>query len=205
MKKAVIFDMDGVIVFSESYYRQRRKLFFAQHDIPLTDEFQEKLVGSNSRDMFELLIEDVEKRKWLIEQYAEFRANYPIDYREIFNAEMVRTLEALANQGIRMAVASSSSLETIQMILTENQILSYFELLVSGDKFQRSKPNPEIYQYTVKKLDLTPDDCLVVEDSSIGISAAVNADLEVLALNNDDPAATVPIQSVSEVLKYIEL
>jgi beta-phosphoglucomutase-like phosphatase (HAD superfamily) len=71
----------------------------------------------------------------LIEQYAEFRANYPIDYREIFNAEMVRTLEALANQGIRMAVASSSSLETIQMILTENQILSYFELLVSGDKF----------------------------------------------------------------------
>jgi beta-phosphoglucomutase-like phosphatase (HAD superfamily) len=45
----------------------------------------------------------------------------------------------------------------------------------------------------------------VVEDSSIGISAAVNADLEVLALNNDDPAATVPIQSVSEVLKYIEL
>jgi beta-phosphoglucomutase-like phosphatase (HAD superfamily) len=135
MKKAVIFDMDGVIVFSESHYRQRRKLFFAQHDIPLTDEFQEKLVGSNSRDMFELLIEDVEKRKWLIEQYAEFRANYPIDYREIFNAEMVRTLEALANQGIRMAVASSSSLETIQMILTENQILSYFELLVSGDKF----------------------------------------------------------------------
>jgi beta-phosphoglucomutase-like phosphatase (HAD superfamily) len=131
MKKAVIFDMDGVIVFSESHYRQRRKLFFAQHDIPLTDEFQEKLVGSNSRDMFE----DVEKRKWLIEQYAEFRANYPIDYREIFNAEMVRTLEALANQGIRMAVASSSSLETIQMILTENQILSYFELLVSGDKF----------------------------------------------------------------------
>jgi beta-phosphoglucomutase-like phosphatase (HAD superfamily) len=57
----------------------------------------------------------------------------------------------------------------------------------------------------VKKLDLTPDDCLVVEDSSIGISAAVNADLEVLALNNDDPAATVPIQSVSEVLIYIEL
>lgn len=205
MKKAVIFDMDGVIVFSESHYRQRRKLFFAQHDIPLTDEFQKKLVGSNSRDMFELLIEDVEKRKWLIEQYAEFRANYPIDYREIFNAEIVPTLEALANQGIRMAVASSSSLENIQMILTENQILSYFELLVSGDKFQRSKPNPEIYQYTVKKLSLTPDDCLVVEDSSIGISAAVNADLEVLALNNDDPAATVSIQSVGEVLKYIEL
>ncbi len=204
MKKAVIFDMDGVIVFSESHYCQRRKLFFAQHDILLTDEFQEKLVGSNSRDMFELLIEDVEKRKWLLEQYAEFRANYPIDYREIFNAEMVSTLEALANKGIRMAVASSSSLETIQMILTENQILSYFELLVSGDKFQRSKPNPEIYQYTVKKLDLTPDDCLVVEDSSIGIFAAVNADLEVLALNNDDPAATVSIQSVGEVLKYIE-
>lgn len=204
MKKAVIFDMDGVIVFSESHYRKRRKLFFNNYGIPLTDEFQEKLVGSNSRDMFGMLVEDPEKRAGLMEQYAAFRATYPIDYREIFNAEMVPTLEALAKRGTRLAVASSSSLENIRHILAENQILSYFELLVSGDLFQQSKPNPEIYHYTVNRLGLKTEECLVVEDSSIGIAAAVGANLDVLALNNDDPQATKCIHSVCDILKYMD-
>lgn len=170
----------------------------------MTDEFQEKLVGSNSRDMFGMLVEDSEKRAGLMEQYAAFRVTYPIDYREIFNAEMVPTLEALAKRGTRLAVASSSSLENIRHILAANQILSYFELLVSGDLFQQSKPNPEIYHYTVNRLDLKTEECLVVEDSSIGISAAVNANLDVLALNNADPQATKCIHSVCDILKYMD-
>lgn len=113
-------------------------------------------------------------------------------------------LKELSDMGIRLALASSSSLKSIQSILSENQILDYFELLVSGEMFEKSKPHPEIYQYTVKKLDLDLSDCLVIEDSDIGMSAALNAGLEVTLLNNQNSKSTHHIQSLHEILKYVK-
>lgn len=204
MKQAVIFDLDGVIVFSENLYQKRRRAFFQQHDIYLTDEIQTQLVGSNPKDMFQLLIpEDVKKRKRLMQEFTEFRANYSIDYRKLLNPEIESTLIKLANQHIRLAVASSAPLKGIQDTLEINGLLNYFELLVSGEMFEKSKPNPEIYHYTVGKLGVAPDQCLVVEDSTIGVSAALAADLEVAALNNPNAQATYHIQSTLDVLKYV--
>lgn len=205
MKKAVIFDMDGVIVFSENAYQRRRDIFFVKHGIKLTNEIQEQLVGSNVKDMFIKLIPDDENiRIDLMEKYEDFKSIYPIDYQEILNPDITQSLKELSDMGIRLALASSSSLKSIQSILSENQILDYFELLVSGEMFEKSKPHPEIYQYTVKKLDLDLSDCLVIEDSDIGMSAALNAGLEVTLLNNQNSKSTHHIQSLLEILKYVK-
>lgn len=205
MKKAVIFDMDGVIVFSENAYQRRRDIFFEKHGIKLTNEIQEQLVGSNVKDMFIKLIPDDEnKRIDLMEKYEDFKSIYPIDYQEILNPDITQSLKNLSDMGIRLALASSSSLKSIHNILSDNQILDYFELLVSGEMFEKSKPHPEIYRYTVKKLDLDLSDCLVIEDSDIGMSAALNAGLEVALLNNQNSKSTHHIQSLHEILKYVK-
>ena len=77
-------------------------------------------------------------------------------------------------------------------------------MLVSGEMFEKSKPHPEIYQYTVKQLGLDLSECLVIEDSDIGMTAALNAGLEVALLTNENPNATYHIQSTLEILKYVK-
>lgn len=205
MKKAVIFDMDGVIVFSEAVYQKRRDEFFSQHGIELTEEIQASLVGSNVCDMFAKLIPtDEQRRHALMQAYEQFRLDYPIDYRQLLNPDLLTTVKALKEKGIRLAIASSSSLTIIRKILAVNQLTDFFELLVSGEQFAHSKPDPEIYCFTVEQLGLTTEDCLVVEDSTIGVTAALRANLEVAALNNPHAQATYTIQNVREVLQLIE-
>lgn len=209
MRKAVIFDVDGVIVFSEKVYQKRRALFFEKNGLTVPKKVQEYFVGSNAQDMFEKLIpDDIKKRKELLQAYKEFRHQYPIDYQEMFNPDILPTLDGLVNKGLRLAVASSGPLENIYRILEANQIKEYFELITSGEMFARSKPNPEIYQYTVSQLELQPSECLVIEDSAFGIEAARRANLSVAALKShqfaiDQSQATYQIQSAKQLLDLI--
>ncbi|GMA48084.1 HAD family hydrolase [Tetragenococcus muriaticus] len=209
MRKAVIFDVDGVIVFSEKAYQKRRAHFFEKIGLPVSKKMQEQFVGSNAQDMFEYLVpNDEKKREKLLQAYKAFRGQYSLDYKEMFNSDVSPTLEKLANKNVRMAVASSGPLENIYQILEANRIKEYFELITSGEMFARSKPNPEIYQYTTEQLHLLPSDCLVVEDSKIGIEAARRANLPVAALkshqfNIDQSQATYQIESTSQLLDLI--
>ncbi|GMA09149.1 haloacid dehalogenase [Tetragenococcus halophilus subsp. flandriensis] len=209
MRKAVIFDVDGVIVFSEKAYQKRRAAFFEQNNVSVAQEVQDYFVGSNANDMFEQLFpEDIDKRTELLQAYKKFRQHYPMDYQEMFNPDILPTLDKLANKNIRMAVASSGPLENIYRILEVNQIKEYFELITSGDMFARSKPNPEIYQYTLSRLKLQPSDCLVIEDSTFGIEAARRANLTVAALkspqfNIDQSQANYQIESPQQLLDLV--
>ncbi len=209
MRKAVIFDVDGVIVFSEKAYQKRRAAFFEQNNVSVAQEVQDYFVGSNANDMFEQLFpEDIDKRTELLQAYKKFRQYYPMDYQAMFNPDILTTLDKLANKNIRMAVASSGPLENIYRILEVNQIKEYFELITSGDMFARSKPNPEIYQYTLSRLKLQPSDCLVIEDSTFGIEAARRANLTVAALkspqfNIDQSQANYQIESPQQLLDLV--
>jgi len=209
MRKAVIFDVDGVIVFSEKVYQQRRALFFEKNGLSVPQKIQERFVGSNAQDMFEQLIpDDRKKREELLQAYKEFRQHYPIDYKEMFNPDILPTLNGLVNRGLRLAVASSGPLKNIYRILEVNQIKDYFELVTSGEMFARSKPNPEIYQYTVSHLELQPSECLVIEDSALGIEAARRANLSVAALKShqfviDQSQATYHIDSTKQLLTLV--
>lgn len=210
MKQAVIFDVDGVIVFSERVYQERRRAFFEQYGIIIDQETNDSFVGSNMKDMFQYLIPDDEKmRTELMKKYSNNRDNNSeIDYRELFNPDIPEILENLAQKDIRLAIASSGPLVGIEHILKVNQIDHYFEQIVSGEMFEHSKPNPEIYNHSVENLGVNPQKCLVIEDSKIGIEAAVRADLDVAALKShqfeiDQSEATYQIHSVKEVLNLI--
>lgn len=204
MKQAVIFDVDGVILNSEVFYQQRRKQFFQTKGITLSEEDNQAFIGSNPKAMMRHLFpNDPNMQEKMREEYLTFSKGLVYDTRELLNPDVNVVLPQLQAKGIRLAIASSGSPEGIHKMLVANDLLDYFELVVSGEMFEESKPNPQIYRYTIDQLGLKEEACLVVEDSTLGIRAAKAAGLEVLALVQrdyevDQQLADARIQSLND-------
>lgn len=208
MIKAVIFDMDGVIIDSEIEYL-KHDLEFARTKRPsiqLEDLFG--MVGSSREDCWGCMARAVDNGQSWEELRSEFRSKWDvtnrIDYRKIFRPEIPGILAELKSMGLRLALASSTQLDLIERVLRLNGIFDDFELLVSGAQFKRSKPDPEIYHYTAAQLGLPEAECLVIEDSTFGVTAASRAGMKIAALidprfNFDQSLADFRMESLKEI------
>ena len=187
--KAVIFDMDGVLIDSEMIYLEDLLGFARTKNPRITLEGLIGVVGRTARDTWSIVEQAVGNgQDWeeLREEYRAKRTIYEtVDYRKIFQKEATGVLRALKDQGYRLAVASSTSLPLVTRVLTENEIIGYFDQVVSGNMFRQSKPDPEIYHYTAGKLGVREEECLVIEDSTVGITAAYRAGMTVAAVIDD--------------------
>lgn len=181
--KAVIFDMDGVLVNSELEYLNLLEQFLSENGALVKREELLFLAGASRMD--EILFM-AQKLNWSIEKTVAkkkvFYDQRPIDYRAIRKEYVPEIMEFLKEREIRIALASSSPMDNIAEVLEACEITSYFSQCVSGEMFKRSKPDPEIYEYSVEKLGLKKEEILVVEDSAYGIEAAKRAGLTVIAV-----------------------
>lgn len=208
MLKAVIFDMDGVLIDSEIEYL-KRNLEFAQKKNPsvvLEDLFG--MVGTTRGDCwgcFAKAINNGQSWQELREEYYASRNVFEeIDYQAIFRKEVPGILQALKDMGLHIALASSSGLPLITRVLELNQVRPFFEVVVTGAQFERSKPDPEIYHYTAGQLGLKESECLVIEDSTVGVTAASRAGMKIAALIDprfhfDQSAADYRMESLNEI------
>ena len=101
------------------------------------------------------------------------------------NPGVADTIDELRSRGVRVALASSSPMDSILAVLEACDLSDKFELIVSGKDFHESKPNPAIYLYTIEKLDLDASECCCIEDSVPGIAAGKAAGLTVFAKRED--------------------
>lgn len=184
-KRAVIFDMDGVLIDSEPVYLGMFRQFIEENGGTVKEETLKAIAGASGRQtwvyMAQMWKEEIDSE----ELHREFRRQYPdfqIDYKGTLYPEIEDLLKYLKDKGMRIALASSASDRAIGRMLNETGFAPYFDCLISGDMFQESKPNPEIYLHTMSCLDLKPEDCVVMEDSTYGIQAAKAAGLEVVAV-----------------------
>lgn len=97
-------------------------------------------------------------------------------------------------------------MDNILDVLNQCEIETYFKYIVSGENFKRTKPDPEIYEYTCKQLDVSKDEIWVVEDSEYGIEAAKNAGLKVIGLYNrelyqDLTDANLIVSSLKQIME----
>lgn len=210
MIKAVIFDMDGVLIDSEPEYL-KIDLEFARKknpDVTLEDLFG--MVGSSREDAWSCMARAVNNGQTWEELRDEFRRTVDpysqMDYRRIFRPEVPGILTEIRDMGLRLALASSTGITIINRVLTENNIRSYFESVVTGAQFKRSKPDPEIYHYTAACLGLPESQCLAVEDSTFGVTAASRAGMKIAALIDprfhfDQSLADYRMEHLSEVVK----
>lgn len=189
MLQAIIFDMDGVIVDTEFLEYDLQAQFIEsikEHDRTLISLESAEVVGKGLSEIPEIVkklsgsslpLEEIKQR------YFEFFKQLfsTADYRSIFRADIVKIIEFAKQNQIKLAVASSSRLEHIQNILTECGIIRDFDFIVSGEQFERSKPDPTIYRYTLEKLGVQAESTVAIEDSFFGIQAAQAANIPVIA------------------------
>lgn len=187
MKKAVVFDMDGVLAYTENFYFNRRMNFFDELKIePSTRKIQD-FIGLSSDMIWEMLVpSDEKKREDLKEKYLEYSKDHEVNFKEVLNHSTKEVLSKLKDKNIKIAIASSSGKHDILRMIKECEIYNHIDFVISGEECRKSKPDPEIYIQTLRALNLSPKDVLVVEDSTLGIRAVKSAGLMVAALVQKD-------------------
>lgn len=208
MDKAVIFDMDGVLIDSEPYYFERRMDFFKAKGIqPGSDKFED-YVGNSEKQTWKLLVSENEtKREKLHQEYLEYKKHHGIDFKNALRSSVPQVLTKLSEKGLSIGLASSSPRKEINQMLSDCQLEKYFSFTISGEEVKESKPNPEIY--TISRKMLNCPDCLAVEDSTLGIASAKAAGIYTVALKQaflmDQREADVVINELEELLSLPQL
>lgn len=187
--RAVIFDMDGVIIDSEPLWRQAEKEAFKAQSIILTDDMCRSTAGLR-------LIQVIEHWQKRFGFDDEIKANlFTIIHAgviELILSEgksftgLIELLEKIISKGIKLALASGSSYPIIEAVLEKLAIKKYFDVIRSGDDEEYGKPHPQIFISTAQLLKIDVEHCLVVEDSRNGVLAAKAARMKVIALPEED-------------------
>ena len=209
--RAVLFDMDGVMVDSEFVYMKYLLEFAREKNPAVTMEDINPMVGRSRQDswmVMERAVDNGESWETLIKEWADRDIYSRIDYRKIFRPEMKTTVQELTRRGYTVALVSSTGPKLISRIVEEVGMRPEFDLIVSGKQFKQSKPNPEIYHYTADTLGIREDECFVVEDSTVGIEAAYRAGMSIAGLKDDrfgfdQSKADCHIDSISDILRYL--
>jgi HAD superfamily hydrolase (TIGR01509 family) len=181
---AIIFDLDGVLADSEPSWNRIDAKLLAEHGINYGGEYHRNVLGVSYRLAVEFYknafhisasVDELMRRRGEIAM--EFFAN-----RVGLFPSAKATLEQLHEMKLDLAVATSSVRASALPFLERSGIRSLFAVIVTGDEAKRGKPHPDIYLRTAKKLDVTAEACLVIEDALAGIAAAKAAKMRVAAI-----------------------
>lgn len=209
MIAAVIFDMDGVIIDSELIHQGVELKLFRELGLNISAEEHNLYVGTPNRDMWKDFagrynlrrsVEDLIKlnRK----RYMEHLLSLP-DIKPI--PGVVDLIDEIHKTGLKVALASSSSVEEIRTVLKLFRLDTSFHEVVSGDYVEKGKPSPDIFILTAERLGLKPEECVVIEDSKNGVSAAKTAGMKCVGFynpnsrNQDLSQADIVINSFNEL------
>ncbi len=213
-KKAIIFDMDGVLIDSEPHHVKIEKQLFAKLNLNISDEEHSTYMGKATDVMWKEIIHDKKlsySSKELVRQNEEISKRHFAQQKLAPIDGLVELLEKLKKNKISMAVASSSGQEIIDVILKSNGLDKYFKYMVSSELVGGSKPEPDIFLHTAKLLGVKPEECIVIEDSTNGIRAAKAANMFCIAYNGvsannqDQSLADMQIANFSELENILKL
>jgi len=172
--RGVVFDMDGLLVDTETLFRDAMMEVAARHgrDLPLSVFLS--MVGlprAGSRAVaMDHFGEDFDYEPWIAEVGAAAHAR--IEVGVAVKTGVVELLDHLDAAGVPRAVATSSGHDTVELQLGRNGLLSRFDAVVAAGDYARGKPSPDPFLEAARRLGVDPHDCLALEDSHNGVRAA---------------------------------
>lgn len=186
----IIFDLDGTIIESEDVWGKAYSGYPHTRGVSVQDNWKNILSKYNVKT--DKTLEELE-----ILTCKEFEKLIPVlKLKEGF----FEFLESLEEQDIPLALATSTRWETTSKILEEFDLQNVFECITTGEEVALPKPDPEIFLYTSEKLGIDPVDCLVIEYSQAGVTAAKEAGMKVIAISDDEiENADLVVESFGEI------
>jgi HAD superfamily hydrolase (TIGR01549 family) len=188
MLNAVIFDMDGVIIDSEPLHYQVDDLIFRELEISISYEERKSFVGIDNRRMWGWIKDNYNLKKSVDELIALSDRTRNSFFRGLDDLKPIHgaidLIGELNNRGVKTALASSSSMELIEIILNRLGIIDNFNPVISGDLVKKGKPEPDIFLLTLERIKEEKENCVVIEDSANGVNAAKSAGIFCIAYRN---------------------
>jgi len=186
--KLVIFDHDGTLVDSESTHFSIWRNFLANYDIDFQEhDYMQHCSGVPTLQNAKLILEYYDL-DFSMEDLAEQKEAYTSRYLEKRSLPLMpfasECIDRCRSAGLLCAVATGASRYEIQKTCSTYFDHATFDTLATKDDVQRSKPAPDVYQLVMDQLDIAPDQCIAIEDSATGVSSALAASLDVIAIPN---------------------
>ena len=181
---AVIFDLDGVLADSEPWWNQIDAKLLAEYGVSYRGEYHRNVLGVSYRlavEFYKNAFQISASAEELMRQRGEIAPDFFANRVDLFPSAKT-TLEQLREMKLALAVATSSVSASARPLLERTGIRSLFSVVITGDEVQQGKPHPDIYLRAAKKLGISPEACLVIEDSLAGIAAGKAANMRVAAI-----------------------
>jgi beta-phosphoglucomutase len=209
--QAVIFDLDGVICFTDRYHYQAWKAVADELGIYFDETINNRLRGVSRMESFEIILEryngsmsEKDKLRYTEEKneiYKKLLVNMsPAD----LDTETKETLETLREKGLKLAIGSSS--KNTKFILGQLGLGDFFDAVSDGTNITKSKPDPEVFIKAAGFVGVEPSECLVVEDAKAGLEAALAGGMDCAAIGDAVACGlgTYNLKSFKDLLKVME-
>ncbi len=172
--KAVLFDMDGVLVEAKDWHYEALNRALDVFGLPISrSEHLSQYDGLPTRTKLKMLTE----KKGLPPELHKFLN----DLKQRYTTDII-TLSRLHAEGYKIAVCSNSIRASIEMMMKKSALLPYVDRIISNQDVKKGKPDPEMYQKAIAAFNLTPKECLILEDNKNGIKAARASGANVLVI-----------------------
>ena len=181
MLKAVIFDMDGVIVNSEPLHHLAYKKMFEEFKLNVSNSLYESFTGQSTYSICEQLCEIFDLKVDANSLVLSKRKHFKIIFENDSSFEMIdgamNLIKDYFENNLTLVLASSASMTNIERIFKKFDLNKFFKAKISGADLKESKPNPEIFIKAAQLAGFKKEECIVIEDSTSGIAAAKSAQI----------------------------
>ncbi|WKV12783.1 HAD family phosphatase [Marivirga harenae] len=206
-KKAIIFDMDGVIIDNISYHIEALKIFLKQFGKEVTEEeFQNHYNGRTIQEVILDLKPGADPKE--VMRLAEEKEKI---YRDLYSQDLAPTpglmefLPKAKKAGLKMAVATSAITANADFTLDGLNIREYFDAVIDSTMVIKGKPDPQIYIKAAEQLNISPENCVVMEDALAGIQSAKSAGMDVIGLYTSLKKEELPNGLLMKIKDFNEL
>ncbi len=186
---AVIFDLDGVLTDTAEYHYLAWQRLADEENLPFNQQVNERLRGVSRQRSLEIILDgnSVEPNKF--DEMMTRKNRYYIKSLQEITAERLlpgalATLQALKARNIKLAVGSAS--KNARIVLEALDIISYFEVIADGHSVDQSKPAPNLFLFAAQEMDISPAQCVVVEDAASGVEAALSAGMWAVGIGPEE-------------------